>query len=190
MTQTYKPPMRITPVSQDPVVDDGLADEGLYRSAFTRLGLVGIKNVADIGCGAGNFVKVMVKMKQRPEVYMGMDKHKPFIDTARRNFPDWKFILGDFFSEQIRKELDNYGGFLILEMLDFFEKDQELLADIPSGKPVVFSVRNFESPQALRWFEDRRAVLKRYSPFLEIKQLGMYKKSSGEAWFMGTSFRW
>jgi SAM-dependent methyltransferase len=165
-------------------------DYGLYQDAYVRLGMVNINNVADLGCGEGHFAKVMVDRKQRPAVYWGVDLDLDIIQTARGRYPGWRFAYGDFFSDKIQMEFVKFDGFLVLNVLEYLEKDEELLRTIPSGRPVIFSVPAFEPEGALRWFKNDVEVRERYSSIVQIQHLGQYRSSDGEVYYMATCYRW
>lgn len=166
-------------------------DSGLYLDAFGRLGLLSIDNVADLGCGAGNFVSVMVARNQRPEVYIGIDNNHHQISTAKAAYPGWKFVYGDFNSERVKAEYERYGAYLLLHMVDTVEDDMALLSSMPEGKPLVFSLPRFEKEGSHVFFTENREIQDRYSPILAIKSIGRYRhKASGEEYSMVVAKRW
>lgn len=165
-------------------------DYGMYRDAYVRLGMVNIANVADLGCGEGHFAKVLVERKQRPGVYWGVDLDLGRIQTARERYPGWRFAYGDFFSDKVQMEFVKFEGFLVLNVLEYLEKDEELLRSIPSGRPVIFSVPAFEAEGAIRRFSSDVEVRERYSAVVRIQHLGQYRTEDGGVYFMGTSYRW
>ena len=167
-------------------------DPALYVNAFGRLGLLSIDNVADLGCGAGNFVSVMASRHQRPEVYLGIDYNHAQISTAKAAYPGWKFIYGDFTQERIRAEYERYGAFLMLNLLDTMENDGdiEFLRSMPEGKPLLFSIPKFENEGSVFYLPEGRDVHDRYSDFLHIKSIGRYRNPHGQAWSLILASRW
>ena len=119
-----------------PVQDEEtVQDSGFYNDAFIRLGTLGIRNVADMGCGVGPFVDIMTAKKQNPQVYWGVDLDKNKIDAARGRYPGWSFTNGDFFNERTRAEFHRYDAFLFLNVLEYLEDDLGLLNSLPLGTP-------------------------------------------------------
>ena len=166
-------------------------DSGLYLDAYGRLGMLSIENVADLGCGAGNFVSIMASRNQRPEVYVGIDNSHSQISTAKAAYPGWKFIYGDFNNERVKAEYERYGAYLLLHMVDTAEDDVSLLMSMPEGKPLVFSIPYFEKEGSKLWMPDGRDIHDRYSSFLSIKSIGRYRcKATGEAYSMVLAARW
>ena len=167
-------------------------DPELYANAFSRLGLLSIDNVVDLGCGAGNFVSIMTSRRQRPEVYLGIDNNHAQISIAKAAYPGWKFIYGDFTQERVRAEYERYGAYLMLNLIDTMENDQdiEFLRTMPEGKPLVFSLPKFENEGSAFFLPEGRDIHDRYSDFLHIKSIGRYRNKEGQAWSMVLAVRW
>ncbi|MDR2726286.1 MAG: class I SAM-dependent methyltransferase [Candidatus Adiutrix sp.] len=149
-------------------------DPGLYLNAYGRLGLLGIDNVADLGCGAGNFVSIMTSKRMRPEMYVGVDNNHQRVSTAKAAYPGWKFIYGDMRDSRIRADYERYGAFLMLNLIDTLEDDLDFLAGLPPEKPLLFSIVGQESPEAHFFLPDSNTVRDRYSSIIQIKSVGRY----------------
>jgi hypothetical protein len=166
-------------------------DPGLYVNAYGRLGLLGINNVADLGCGAGNFVSVMTAKGMRPEMYVGVDSNHQCVRTAKAAYPGWKFIYGDMRDSRIRAEYDRYGAFLMLNLIDTLEDDLDFLASLPPEKPLVFSISKTENPEARLFLTESNMVRDRYSSVLNLRSVGRYfNLNTGQAWFIIQGSRW
>ncbi|MDL2226864.1 class I SAM-dependent methyltransferase [Deltaproteobacteria bacterium OttesenSCG-928-M10] len=165
-------------------------DPDMYVNAYGRLGLLAIENVADLGCGAGNFVSVMAARNQRPEMYVGIDSSHAQISMAKAAYPGWKFIYGDFNDERIRAEYERYGAFLMLNLIDEMEDDIGFFLSLPEGKPLVFSMPRFEKEGSLHWMPEGRDIHERYSSILQIKSIGRFRNKNGEAWSLVLANRW
>ncbi len=166
-------------------------DQGLYLDAFGRLGMLSIENVADLGCGAGNFVSIMTSRNQRPEVYIGIDSSHSQIRIAKAAYPGWKFIYGDFNNERIKAEYERFEAYLLLHMVDTAEDDISFLRSMPEGKHLVFSVPKFDKEGSKIFFTEGREIHDRYSSFLAIKSIGRYRsKESDETYNMIVATRW
>jgi len=165
-------------------------DPEMYVNAYGRLGMLSIENVVDLGCGAGNFVSVMVARNQRPEMYLGIDNNHHQISVAKAAYPGWKFIYGDFNNERIRMEYERYGAFLMLNLVDSMQDDVAFLQNMPEGKPLLFSIPKFEKEGSTVWLPEGRDIHDRYSSFLHIHSIGRYRNKYGEAWNMIIASRW
>ncbi|MEW6263495.1 MAG: class I SAM-dependent methyltransferase [Thermodesulfobacteriota bacterium] len=165
-------------------------DRNLFLDAFVRLGMMRINCVADIGCGTGPFVEVMVERRQRPEVYWGVDQDMDKIETARGLYPDWSFAYGDFFTGRVKNELVKFDAYLLVRVLEHVEDDLGLLAGLESGRPVVLAVAGFEAPGQVRWFQDQHSVRERYFSLLDVKTVGQYRRPTGEIWYTASGVRW
>ena len=172
------------PKTDNNSIQDELREVGLYNDAFVRLGTLGIRNVADLGCGTGPFVRIMTQRGQKPNVYWGVDNDMEKIEIARKRYPEWNFNYGDLFSERIRNEFVKHEGFLLIKVLEYLENDQELIASLPQGGQVVMAAPQKEAPDRLRWYASSEDVKSRYSHFLEIKFKGRYIGHGNEVWWM------
>lgn len=176
------------PILQTPDADP--LDDVLYRDAYLRLGMLNIQRVADLGCGTGPFVKVLTERNQRKEVYWGVDVDMKKIEIARKRFPGWTFAFGDFHTQTTRNEIAKYDAYLMIKILDYIQDDQGLIASFPSGAPMVFSLAGFEAAGCVRHFQNKNAILERYSGLVEIKLSGLSRRQDGKVWHMVTGNRW
>jgi SAM-dependent methyltransferase len=166
-------------------------DQGLYLNAYGRLGLLGINNVAELGCGVGNFVSIMATKGMRPEMYVGVDNNHQSISTAKAAYPGWKFVYGDMRDIRIRAEYERFGAFLMLDLIDTLEDDLEFLASLPPEKPLLFSITRTEKPEAKFSLADSIAVRDRYSSILNIKTVGRYYNANlGLDWSIVLASKW
>jgi trans-aconitate methyltransferase len=165
-------------------------DKKIYENAYARLGLLQIKDVADLGCGPGNFTGVMVDRHQKPEVYLGVDMSHAAISVAKAAYPDWSFIYGDFTSPQVRQQYERYEAYLLLHILDTIDDDLGLIETVPAGKPVLFSMPRFPKEGSLRYYEDGFYLRERYSNYLSIKSIGRVSSGPGEEYHMAVGVRW
>jgi SAM-dependent methyltransferase len=148
---------------------------GLYQDAFSRLGLLNIANICDLGCGAGNFTGIMAKNRQRPEVYLGVDNSHAQISVARAAYPGWNFIYGDFLNPQIWEQYERYEAFLLINVLDTLEDDLGLLSILPSEKPVLFSMPRSEKEGSVRFIDNQVDLKQRYGNLLNIRSVGRFR---------------
>ena len=173
-----------------PAVPPPPFDPGMYADAYSRLGLLRIENVAELGCGAGNFISIMTKRGMRPEMYVGIDNSHRDISIAKAAYPGWKFIYGDFNDERIRAEYDRFGVYLMLNLLDTMEDDLAFLSLMPPEKPLLFSVPSSPQPDSCRFLASTNELRCYYSDVLRIQSIGRYKNKAGDTWSMVVGCRW
>ncbi len=96
---------------QDPLVADRqmaayrtlLQDmyQGKVRRDFTVaaecLRLIGLDNpsLLEIGCGNGHYSEVLAYLYKRPFTYIGLEYSQAMITSARENYPETTFVVGD-----------------------------------------------------------------------------------------------
>lgn len=177
-----KPEAPETTVDPDLDPEEVRRNTGLYQDAYVRLGTLGIRNVADLGCGVGRFVKIMIQRGMKPQMYWGLDNNRSKIQQARKEYPGWRFTFGDMFSARAKQEFMKYDAFLMIELLDHIEKDIELIKSIPVGKKLVLYMPQFEGPGNIRWFESSEEAKSRYSHFIDISSKGRYRSPEGYVW--------
>lgn len=164
-------------------------DPTLYENAFSRLGMMNIANVADLGCGPGNFTSVMAKRGQRREVYVGVDISHAQISTAKAAYPDWNFIYGDFKDPQIIGRYERFEAYLLLNVMDVLDDELGFLDLVPSEKPLLFSMPRFPKEGSLRYYEEISDLRARYSTHLSVKSVGRLMLGT-DAYYMVVATRW
>jgi trans-aconitate methyltransferase len=183
------PPPGLAPSPPAPAAAAPPFDPALYENAFSRLGMLNIANVADLGCGAGNFTSVMAKRRQRREVYIGVDISHAQIQAARGAYPDWNFIYGDFRSREVIERYERFEAYLLLNVMDILDDELSLISLFPSQKPILFNMPRFPKEGSARYYEDVPALRERYSGHLAIKSVGRLNLGS-EAYYMVVGVRW
>jgi trans-aconitate methyltransferase len=121
--------------------------------------------IADVGCGTGRLARLLYERGERD--YLGVDFSPARIEEARRYAPDMRFDVGDVHDPAVRRQLDGFARFAILETLEHIDDDLGLLEAIPHGALTVFSVPNYDSAAHVRWFDSPAAVADRYRPLLD-----------------------
>jgi trans-aconitate methyltransferase len=164
-------------------------DRTLYENAFSRLGMMSLANVADLGCGCGNFTGIMVSRNQRPEVYIGVDISHAKIQAAKACYPGWSFVYGDFASPQVIPLYERFDAYLMLNVMDVLEDELALLDIVPAGKPVLFSIPRFAKEGSLRYYGDVASVRERYSNHLSVKSVGRLNLGA-DPYYMVQGVRW
>ena len=119
-------------------------DMSRYENILIGIGkLVGKSSVLDIGCG-------LAKLAEYIEDYTGFDFSKYAIESAKENFPDKKFFIGDAYKKGSYKKADVYVATEVLEHVD----DLKVLRNIPSGQRFIFSVPSFTDPSHVRIYTE------------------------------------
>ena len=99
--------------------------------------------IVDVGCGTGRLAEALRRSGRTN--YIGFDFSPGRIAEARRYLPDHDFRVLDAFSDEARALMYAADVISITEVLEHVEGDRDLLAALPAGKNVVFSVPNFDS---------------------------------------------
>ncbi len=60
----------------------------------TKIKVDNPRSIIDIGCGPGNSTKVLHERWPDAEI-VGLDNSSKMIERARKDYPDWKWMLGD-----------------------------------------------------------------------------------------------
>ena len=72
---------------------------------LSEIGEMDGSRVLDIGCGFGDLFHFFRKLGKKVD-YTGYDINQNFIDIAKRQYPDARFLAGNVLDEQIRDEYD------------------------------------------------------------------------------------
>lgn len=123
--------------------------------------------IIDLGCGPGYFAKVLYSKGYKN--YCGVDFAKACIEVARKNVPEFKFMIGNLYSKRIQEEFEKYSVFILLETLEHLERDTIVLKAIPKGRQIILSVPSAGGISHVRRFKTARAVRLRYNAFIEFK---------------------
>src|SRR4030042_3445697 len=63
------------------------------------------KSVLDVGCGFGDLV-AFINSKTENFSYTGIDLINEFILAARKKYPGFSFVMGDYFSDPLEEKFD------------------------------------------------------------------------------------
>jgi len=118
--------------------------------------------VLDVCCGTGELGKYL-------DTYRGID----FSEEAVRGNP--RLACGNVYEE----DLAGYDTYVILEALEHLD-DLALLARIPAGSKIIFSVPSFKDPSHLRTYNER-IVRTRYAELMKIRGIVRYNWT-GSKW--------
>jgi SAM-dependent methyltransferase len=90
------------------------------------------KSVLDVGCGFGDIIPFIEK-KAKSFNYLGIDLVEQMASEARKQYPDYKFTVGDYFADPIKEKFDivltsgTLNGNLGFETLSFRLKAIEVM---------------------------------------------------------------
>lgn len=121
-------------------------------------------SVVELGCGTGRLASLLVR---RARTYVGIDFAPRLIDEARRYVPRATFTVADLRTDPI-PAADVY---VANEVLEHLEDDRALIARLPTGALVVFSVPSFDSASHVRHFDARGQAAKRYADLVELDHI-------------------
>lgn len=75
------------------------------KSVLKQLHQLKPKSILDVGCGNGNWAKII--KEEFPNIdYLGVDISEKMVKIARRNCPDMKFQIGDIRNLKLNKKFD------------------------------------------------------------------------------------
>ena len=75
-----------------------------FRQMWSEIDFNG-KAVLDVGCGFGEMAKFL-KKKYSDVKYSGVDIIPEFIEEASKNFPEYRFLVQDYFNNPLEESFD------------------------------------------------------------------------------------
>jgi len=141
-------------------------DSRYYPIWNMAVSLIGKEKVIDLGCGSGQFAKLLLKNEK--SFVCGIDFSDEAITMARRLNPAGKFILNDLLADV---PIPEYDIAVCFEVLEHIVRDLDLIKKIGSGKRFIFSVPNYDYHSHVRKFDSKTDIIKRYSDFVDIKHI-------------------
>ena len=144
-------------------------DSRYYPIWDKALSLIKDEWVIDIGCGSGQFAKLLLNNGKC--FLFGIDFSGEAILIAQKLNPEYKqkFIVGDLLDGFRRSPYDLVTCF---EVLEHIVKDLDVIKKIESGKRFIFSIPNYDYHSHVRKFNSEDEIFKRYSDLIDIK--GIY----------------
>jgi SAM-dependent methyltransferase len=153
------------------------AEDSPWLPVYTEVArwLHGAEPLVDLGCGTGRFA-VTAFRNGHSGPYRGIDFSRAAVAEATRYLAEntdgyyatvETMDLRSWEPEEIRPGATTY---ICLEVLEHLDDDLGLLARIPSGHRVLFSVPNYGSASHVRRFPSPAAVWERYSSLLRLSR--------------------
>ncbi|MBD3421477.1 MAG: methyltransferase domain-containing protein [Chitinivibrionales bacterium] len=123
-------------------------------------------SIIEIGCGVGQFAQYLYDEGFRN--YRGMDFSPHAIELARKRAKQ-DFFQAD--ATNARSFPEHYSLAVSLETLEHIDNDLDVLRNIRSGIPLIFSLPKFDCEGHVRCFKKRKAIKRRYLSCLDIKRI-------------------
>lgn len=137
-------------------------------------------SVLDIGCGTGQFAKLLYDKYGYNISYTGVDFSGVAIKMARE-LSAYPFLWMDAF--KCIKNTDKYRNkYIMIEFLEHIDEDIKFMSLIPAGKDIIFSVPNYESKAHVRTFKKQSDIVDRYGDLISISEV--FKFNFTEARFI------
>lgn len=122
--------------------------EPRYDNLYKEVGeIIGSRSMLDIGCGQG-------ALSTYVENYFGFD----MVENP--------YHVANIYEE----DYGDYDVYVLLEVLEHLIRDTEVLAKIPEGKEIIFSVPSFDCPSHVRMFTED-IIRWRYRDLIEIWEI-------------------
>ena len=144
-------------------------EESMYINVWNKaLSLINNERVVDLGCGSGQFAKLLLNKGKR--FIYGVDYSSEAIQIAKKLNPDYsaKFVVKDLLKDF---KLPAHDLIICFEVLEHITEDLSVVRKIQSGKRFIFSVPNYDYKSHVRKFEYGTEILDRYSELLDIKKI-------------------
>lgn len=142
-------------------------------------------DVVDLGCGTGRFLHLL-RWRNHYGPLTGIDFSTETLNEAGRylfgsGIADVALVCEDLRSWQPEPERAGATTYACLEVLEHLEDDRDLVARVPPGHQLVFSVPNYESEAHLRVFRGAGEVFERYGSLLELRRWSLIGLGGGKA---------
>ncbi|HAR84091.1 MAG TPA: hypothetical protein DCR69_00005, partial [Clostridium sp.] len=141
----------------------------IWLKALELIKKVDKPNIVDIGCGPGQFAKLLLDNGIKD--YRGIDFSQEAIKYAKiRNDKNrHSFNVDNAYTTTLFNE--EYNTVIIFEVLEHVDEDLKILSRIREGSTILFSVPNFYSDGHVRWFNSKQEIIERYKKYVELKDL-------------------
>jgi SAM-dependent methyltransferase len=142
----------------------------------------GVRSVLDLGCGSGQLA-LLLRDRGFPS-YCGIDFSRKRIDWARKNCPDFTFVLGDVFQSDLFATFP-YDAVVCAEFLDHVQSDLEAIRRVRRGARFYALVPSFSYASHVRYFKDSGEVTERYSVYFnDFRVRPLIADRKGKTYFL------
>ncbi len=162
--------------------------DSIYRHVWDKaLFLIHDEKVVDLGCGSGQFAKLL--LNNGKTFVCGIDFSSEAIAIAQKLNPEHKekFIVGNLLGTL---NLPEYDLAVCFEVLEHIVKDLDVINKIEPGSRFIFSVPNFNDQAHVRKFNSETQIIKRYSELIDIYQIFRLKTKRNNTIFLVDSMRY
>jgi SAM-dependent methyltransferase len=141
--------------------------------------------ILDVGCGAGHLAAMYKDFGIQFAYAGGIDYSASAIKLARYHAPWAKLACGHAEGHAELLGRGHYRTAVFLEVLEHVIGDLALLAKVPVGRAVVFSVPSFPTEGHCRWFANGEQLLNRYGRCVAIERIVIEQGiKSDNRWFI------
>lgn len=150
-------------------------EDSIYINVWNRaIELINNERVVDLGCGSGQFAKLLLNKGKR-FVY-GVDYSNEAISIAKELNPEHsaKFVVKNLLNDY---KLPAHDLVICFEVLEHITEDLSVIQKIQTGKRVIFSVPNYDYKSHVRKFMTGREIMLRYKDLLDVDLIYPIKMS-------------
>jgi 2-polyprenyl-3-methyl-5-hydroxy-6-metoxy-1,4-benzoquinol methylase len=146
----------------------------LYQEAAHGIALN--EAVIDLGCGTGRFAHELYRDGERYGRYYGFDFSSRTLREARRYAYEHgfdgpcTFAQCDLAAYETPTGIGGETVFTCLEVLEHIDDDLALVAKVPAGHRLIFSVPNYHSEAHVRAFQHVGEIWDRYAHLLTFRR--------------------
>jgi len=140
-----------------------------WKKVVSRLESLSPKYIFELGCGPGQFARMVQDSLVPVPAYVGIDFSSTAVQMARNNCPQGIFQQKDITSVSF-DEWD-YDCVVCLEVLEHIDEDLQVLRKLSRDTPIIFSVPSSDSAGHVRFFSDKDGVYERYKDVVEIYEI-------------------
>jgi SAM-dependent methyltransferase len=142
----------------------------------------GVRSVLDVGCGSGQLALLL--RDKGISAYCGIDFSQKRIEWARKNCPDFAFVVEDALRTDLFTTFP-YDAVVCAEFLDHIQSDIEVIQRIKTGARFYAIVPNFSYDSHVRYFRDSGAVMERYAVyFKDFRVSPFFANRKGKTYFL------
>lgn len=120
--------------------------------------------ILDIGCGPGQFSKMLVD--NNFEEYLGIDFSKLRISQAKKTCPEYTFLCKDIYEKGVLENIE-YETVIMTEFLEHVTEDVLVIKMLKEGARIFGTVPNYGGRAHVRKYESPEVVIKRYGKYFD-----------------------
>ena len=136
--------------------------------------------ILELGGGAGHFARMALDLGH--EYICGIEGGPRAVQVSSERCPEAFFSVQTLpsFGADVAWWMSQADTVVILEVLEHIGRDKDVLAMVPPGTNVVFSVPNFCTKTHCRWFGSVDEITERYGQVLDIERVVVESASNKE----------